>query len=187
MSVKKGGLRTFPLAFQALSPPKKELDAFNVLQRLLERNGLDGDLLDMEDTPDFCNIHLKGRPDLVVVRLYFNDEASLAFAIPNEDEPETVYPISTLRGIAPKGDAILYRLEVVQQQAGLSIQQRDDQDYVPLDDEDLIEREIRPVIIDALTDMFGPDFRLLSIQVEDHPFCIYGQFEGLEKPGRSYF
>jgi serine/threonine protein kinase len=183
----EGRAKNFPSLVSGIITTQKELDAFNVLQRLLERNGLDGDLLDMEDTPDFCNIHLKGRPDLVVVRLYFNDEASLAFAIPNEDEPETVYPISTLRGIAPKGDAILHRLEVVQQQAGLSIQQRDDQDYVPLDDEDLIEREIRPVIIDALTDMFGPDFRLLSIQVEDHPFCIYGQFEGLENQAGRIF
>jgi len=159
---------------------QKELDAFNVLKRLLERNGWDGELLDMEDTPDFCNIHLKSYPNLVVVRLYFNDESNLSFAIPNVNGSEDVCPISTLRGIAPKSESILSRLEWVQRQAGLSFQQRDDEDYIPQDDDDLIEREIQPLVTKAISNVFGSDFRLISIQIEDDPFRAYGQFEDLE-------
>ncbi|MBE9136936.1 protein kinase [Nodosilinea sp. LEGE 07088] len=184
---REGRAKNLPSQLVGIITTQKEIDAFNALKRLLERNGLEGDLLDMEDTPDFCNIHLKEHPNLVVVRLYFNDESKLAFAIPDENGLDTVYPISTLRGIAPKTEAILARLEVVQQQAGLSVQQKDVQDYIPQDDEDLVEREIRPAIIETLTDMFGPDFRLLSIQTEDNPFRIYGQFEGLETQAGRVF
>lgn len=184
---KVGQAKNLPSHLSGIITTQKELDAFNVLKRLLERNGVDGELIDMEDTPEFCNIHLTNHPDLVVVRLYFNDESKLAFAIPTADGSEVIYPISTLRGIAPKAQEILGRLDVVKQQAGLSVQQRDQQDQLPEDDDDLIEREIRPVIIATLTDMFGPDFRLLSIEIEDNPFCVYGQFEGLENQAGRIF
>jgi serine/threonine-protein kinase len=182
-----GQPQNFPARLSGVVTSQKELDAFNVVKRLLDRNGLEGDQLDMEDTPDYCNIHLKERPDLVLLRLYFNDETNLAFAIPQEDGPETVYPLTTLRGIPPKREAILQRLGILQQRAGLSLQPPDPQDYLPQDDQDLMERENRPVVIALLSDRFGPDFRLLSLQVEDNPFRLYGQFEGLDNQAGRIF
>lgn len=184
---KVGQAQNLPSRLSGVITTQKELDAFNVLKRLLERHGIESDLLDIEDTPEFCNIHLKSHPELVVVRLYFNDESSLAFAIPNTDGLEAAYPISTLRGIAPKAKEILARLDTVQVQAGLSVQQQEQNSYFPQADDDLIEREIRPVITAALTGMFGPDFRLLSIEIEDSPFYVYGQFEGLENQAGRVF
>ena len=183
----EGQPHNFPARLSGVVTSQKELDAFNVVKRLLDRNGLEGDQLDMDDTPDYCNIHLKDRPDLVLLRLYFNDEANLAFAIPQQDGSETLYPITTLRGIPPKREAILQRLAVLQQQAGLSLQPPEEPDYLPQDDEDLMEREIRSMILDLLSDRFGPGFRLLSIQVEDDPLRVYGQFEGLDNQAGRIF
>jgi hypothetical protein len=50
-----------------------------------------------------------------------------------------------------------------------------------------MERENRPVVIALLSDRFGPDFRLLSLQVEDNPFRLYGQFEGLDNQAGRIF
>ncbi len=183
----EGQPQNFPARLSGVVTSQKELDAFNVVKRLLDRNGLEGDQLDMADTPDYCNIHLKDRPDLVLLRLYFNDEANLAFAIPQQDGSETLYPITTLRGIHPKREAIFQRLAVLQQQAGLSLQPPEEPDYLPQDDEDLMEREIRSMILDLLSDRFGPGFRLLSIQVEDDPLRVYGQFEGLDNQAGRIF
>ena len=48
----EGRAKNFPSPrFKALSPPKKNWMPSTFCRRLLERNGLDGDLLDMEDTP----------------------------------------------------------------------------------------------------------------------------------------
>ncbi len=179
---KTGSLQAVPSQIGEIVTTQKELDAFNALKRVLERAGRDGNLLEMHDQPDFCDIHYRKHPDQVIARLYFNDEDNLAFAVLKADGSEERYPLNTLRGIAPKSAEILARLEEVEVALGMgrgpAPAKKPEDEYVPDNDEDLVDQEIRPIIVQQLTQMYGPEFELLSIQVEDEPFRIYGQFQG---------
>lgn len=89
---------------------QKEIDAYNIIKRLIEQAGYDSQLLQLTDVVQHCDIHLRHRPDCVLVRLYFNDEDNLSFAIPLPSGKINPHFINTLRGIAPKRDQIVARM-----------------------------------------------------------------------------
>ncbi|MGA1408363.1 MAG: protein kinase domain-containing protein [Prochlorotrichaceae cyanobacterium] len=185
-----GSFQSLPSQLGEIITTQKELDAFNALKRVLERAGRDGQLLEMHDQPDFCDIHYRGHQDQLIVRLYFNDEDNLAFAVVNGDGTENRYAISTLRGISPKSPEVIARLEAVETALGItqgSAPKKPDDEYVPENDEDLVIQEFRPAIVQQLTQMYGPDFELLSLHVEDEPFRIYGQFSGKDHTANLVF
>jgi serine/threonine-protein kinase len=70
-------------------------------------------MIQLTDAVDYCDIYLRDRQELLLIKFYFNDESHLAFGIPQTDGVEESYPINTLRGLSVKKKAILARWEIL--------------------------------------------------------------------------
>jgi serine/threonine-protein kinase len=88
-----------------------ELKAFYAIKRMFERSGLDQGRLQMKDSLEYCGINIDGDENKTLIRLYFNDEENLSFAIILADGKEEKFNINTMRGIAPKTDQIIARAQ----------------------------------------------------------------------------
>ncbi len=98
---------------------QKKLDACNVVKRIIQSVGYNSELIQLTDAVDYCNIHLHNFKELILVRLYFNDESNLAFGIPQVKGTENRYSINTLRGLSSKKVLIVERLEFLLVSAGI--------------------------------------------------------------------
>lgn len=185
-----------PKQFQGSLPiitTQKEIDAYNILKRILDKAGLDPEQLEMTDLPDHCDIHIRNQPEAVVVRLYFNDEDNLAFAIPNGEGTEEHFEINTLRGISPKKNLILDRFqsltqttekvkEVQSSQSNLQEQSSDSSES-----DDLLRREILPIIASQIEESFGSEFEIIAFNYDQQSDSFNGQFKGLgQQEGRIF-
>lgn len=88
---------------------QKEVNGFNIIKRVIKNGGLDETRLYLKDTVEFCGINIDNDEKKTLIRLYFNDENNLSFAIVLSNGKEDKYDIKTLRGIAPKKEKILAR------------------------------------------------------------------------------
>lgn len=88
---------------------QKEVDGFNIIKRIIKNNGLDESCLYLKDTLEFCGINIDNDEKKTLIRLYFNDENNLSFAIVLSNGKEDKYNINTLKGISPKKEKILDR------------------------------------------------------------------------------
>jgi serine/threonine-protein kinase len=187
----EGELHSLPSKLEKIITTQKELDAFNVLKRLLERHGYDGELLEMNDQPDFCDIHYQGHTEHIIVRLYCNDESDSSFSIVQRNGEENNYVLSSLRRLSKKADKIIARLSEIEADLGKTQKPLDNNQQSPVengdDDKDIVEREIRPLLIRAISDSVGNNFNLLTINFQEEPFKIDGQFEGLKNQAGRIF
>jgi len=88
---------------------QKEVNGFNIIKRVIKNGGLDETRLYLKDTVEFCGINIDNDQKKTLIRLYFNDENNLSFAIVLSNGKEDTYNINTLKGIAPKKEQILDR------------------------------------------------------------------------------
>ncbi len=163
---------------------QKEIDAYNVVKRILEKEGLDPNQLEITDSVEYCDIHVRNQPQAIVVRLYFNDENNLAFSIPQSNGYEEHFQINTLRGISSKKDLIISHFQALIQKIGgvnivksTSPHSNINQNSGQIDD--LQRREIFPIIAAAIQDRFGNEFEIINLSFEETTNKFYGQFVGL--------
>lgn len=88
---------------------QKEVDGFNIIKRIIRDGSLDQSRLYLKDTVEFCGINIDNDEKKTLIRLYFNDEDNLSFAIVLGNGKEDKYTLNTLRGISPKKEKILHR------------------------------------------------------------------------------
>jgi serine/threonine-protein kinase len=88
---------------------QKEVNGFNIIKRILKDAGLDSNRLEIKDTMEYCGINIDGDEKKTLIRLYFNDEDNLSFALVLANGKEERFSIKTLRGIAPKKEQIIAR------------------------------------------------------------------------------
>lgn len=96
-----------------------EIDGFNAIKRIFERGGLDRERLQMKDTIEYCDINIDGDENKTIIRLYFNDEQNLSFAIVLANGEEEIFNINTIRGIAPKKEPIITRAKELMNQTSI--------------------------------------------------------------------
>jgi serine/threonine protein kinase len=96
-----------------------EIDGFNAIKRIFERGGLDRERLQMKDTIEYCDINIDGDENKTIIRLYFNDEKNLSFAIVLANGEEEIFNINTIRGIAPKKEQIITRSKELMNQTSI--------------------------------------------------------------------
>ncbi len=96
-----------------------ERDAYRLLKQLAQCCGYDPADLAMTDQPDYCDIHRKKFPDQVIVRLFFNQEDNLRFAVGADGDK---VEIETLLQMFLQKAAIVARLKAVDCQSSDSIQ-----------------------------------------------------------------
>ena len=177
-----------PKQFQGSLPiitTQKEIDAYNIVKRILDKAGIDPEQLEMTDSPDHCDIHIRNRPEAIVVRLYFNDEENLAFAIPNVEGTEERFEINTLRGISPKKNLILDRFRFLTEPTGKakevqhSHSNSQDQSSDSSESDDLLRREILPIIASQIEENFGSELEIIALNYNQHSDGFNGQFKEL--------
>lgn len=88
---------------------QKEVNGFNIIKRIIKNGGLDETRLYLKDTVEFCGINIDNDEKKTLIRLYFNDEDNLNFAIVLSNGKEDKYNINTLKGISPKKEKIIDR------------------------------------------------------------------------------
>lgn len=184
--------KQIPSSLDQIITTQKELDACNIVKRIIQSVGYEPQLLQLTDAVDYCDIHLRDRPDLILARLYFNDESNLAFGIPQVKGAENLYPINTLRGLSSKKSLIIERLEFLFAKTGSSVKQKKvSATSSAINDEnemdEILRREILPFIISAIEDRFGSDFEIITLRYDDKNTSFYGKFAGLNyQSGRKF-
>lgn len=184
--------RPIPASLGQIITTQKELDACNIVKRILQSAGYDSEMIQLTDAVDHCDIHLRDRPDLILIRLYFNDESNLSFGILQADNIEERYPINTLRGLSAKKKAILNRLEILLAKTNIPVapQPIESESSANSNDsgiDEILRREILPMILNTIEESFGSDFEIISLNFDEENAQFYGQFAGLKnQSGRKF-
>lgn len=162
---------------------QKELDAYNTVKRILQKAGYDPELIQLTDSANHCDIHLRDRQDLVLIRLYFNDENDLAFGL-LQTQSEERYHINTLRGLPSHKQSIIQHLEVLFAKTNLPGQRTIDSHPSSTSEksqiDEILRREILPFVLTSIEESFGSNFEIISLNIDEESSRIYGQFAGLE-------
>jgi len=184
--------KPIPSSLGQITTTQKELDACNIVKRIIQSAGYDPQLVQLTDAVDYCDIHLRDHQELILVRLYFNDESNLAFGIPQVKGAENRYSINTLRGLSGKKVLIVERLEFLLAKVGTPIEQKrvsvktsnvDDENEM----DEILRREILPFIIRCIEEKFGSDFEIISLKYQEENTRFYGKFAGLNyQSGRKF-
>jgi serine/threonine-protein kinase len=86
-----------------------EIDAFNIVKKLFDNNGLATDILHIKDAVEYCDININSDESKTLIRLYFNDEENLSFALILADGKEDKFSIKTIDEIRLKQEQIIPR------------------------------------------------------------------------------
>ena len=165
---------------------------YNIVKRILHNVGYDSQIIQLTDTVDHCDIHLRDHEELILIRLYFNDESNLSFGIPQADGTEEHYPINTLRGLSTQKKAILARLEVLLAKTNLSVAQPNKKSQLSSNSnesgiDEILRRELLPVILNEIEESCGSDVEIISLNFDKETNRFYGQFVGLNnQTGRKF-